>query len=61
MKGCAEVGTELGLEVKPGFFPKECCDSCHEDRDEYGYEMVTLDDAEVCCAILRLLESGGKE
>lgn len=63
MKYCAEVGKELGLEVKPGFLPKECCDSCHDDLNETGEPLIILDDAgaEVCCSIMRLYEDAHKK
>lgn len=35
-----------------------CCWSCHEDRDDYGYPMIELDDGgEVCCSISRAIEA----
>lgn len=57
MRYCAVVGAELGLEVMPGYLPRECCDSCHDDDDE-GYEgLIWLDDdTQVCCAIARLVD-----
>lgn len=37
-----------------------CCDSCHEDKDEYGYDMVYISDwTEVCCWVARALEEAG--
>lgn len=40
-----------------------CCDSCHDDLEEYGTEMCILEpegrsniDAHVCCAIVRAID-----
>ena len=50
-----EDGVVLGCDD----FPKAplCCESCHEDANEYGMELMTIeaDDgrvlARVCCAV----------
>jgi hypothetical protein len=38
-----------------------CCLSCHEDADEYGYDMCggygEWEDVEVCCLVMRWLET----
>ena len=37
-----------------------CCASCHEDKDEYGYPMICLDDwREVCCTTYHALWKAG--
>lgn len=54
-KTCDEIVTEFKL--KPG-----CCESCHEDYDEYGYTMIELYedwdgiDAIICCQVSRELD-----
>lgn len=55
MKDCADVGRELGLDVTAGHYPKECCNSCHDDQHDTGEPLIITDDAEICCAILRLM------
>jgi hypothetical protein len=47
--GCEKAAKALDLgEIK-------CCNSCHEDADEYGYEMCHIyigsDWYEVCCSV----------
>jgi hypothetical protein len=47
------------FEDEPGF--PGCCDSCHEDANIYGYDMLDgrLDDGRwysVCCSISRWLD-----
>ena len=42
-------------------FEIEHCDSCHEDQDEWGYEMIDFDigkgrRAEVCCRVSEIWE-----
>lgn len=32
-------------------FPVDCCWSCHDDANEYGYNMLEVDGLEVCCRI----------
>lgn len=56
MKDCADIGAELGLDVKPGYFPGECCDSCHDDQSFDGTPLIRLADADadVCCEIARI-------
>lgn len=43
-------------DVKKRFNITDCCLSCHEDADEYGYELLYLElDGqliEVCCAVM---------
>lgn len=38
--------------------PVGCCNSCHEDNEEYGYDMVSAPDDEeshICCAVANYL------
>ena len=42
LKFCADYAKELGLDVTPGFLPRECCISCHEDYDEDGYHLLDV-------------------
>lgn len=49
-----------------GSFPQlgavRCCYSCHEDYDEYGYEMIFLYQdmdgvtAHICCAVANAID-----
>lgn len=49
MSDCHEVKRLLGLTYC------ECCDSCHEDRDEYGYYLCEVKIGDtfygVCCFV----------
>lgn len=47
--------------------PSECCDSCHEDDEEFGIEMIFLEDdnlpgvdAYVCCGIAQAVDTSDK-
>lgn len=51
--GCAKAKEDLNLDA-PG-----CCDSCHIDNEDYGYDMLTLYAPgsstkyyEVCCKVI---------
>jgi len=44
--------------------PNECCESCHEDDEEFGYDMIYLDvdghpeiHAYVCCGMSRVIDA----
>lgn len=53
MKCCADFAHLSGF---PG-----CCQSCHEDANEYGYSWCegygVLEDCEVCCSVASWLEA----
>lgn len=39
-----------------------CCDSCHDDFDEYGYDLIHVDlpngsEALVCCRVSGILDA----
>ena len=43
-------------------FEIDHCDSCHEDQDEWGYEMIEIDlgngrRTEVCCRVSEIWEN----
>jgi hypothetical protein len=58
VKDCQDAALVLGLYVQPGYFPEECCDSCHDDIGE-GYPLSEIEVAgieyEVCCRIAERL------
>lgn len=55
-KDCSDFAELVGWEKPtPGYLPKQCCDSCHDDRQD-GYEMLEPPDGspgEVCCAVAK--------
>lgn len=62
MRYCSDVAAELGLSVKDGYLPRECCYSCHDDYSLHSEPLIWLDDeTQVCCAIARLVDSHGLE
>jgi hypothetical protein len=52
MKTCATVRREN--EMKDGPI---CCESCHEDDEDYGIEMMTVGDYYVCCKVAHYLRN----
>ena len=50
---CEEAAKRAGV-------PWICCDSCHDDADHWGFELLEVDmggvEAYVCCAIDRAIE-----
>jgi len=46
MSDCAKV---------PGWNISDCCESCHEDHDEYGYDLCAItvngQKLQVCCHV----------
>lgn len=61
MKDCADVAEGLGLEVEPGYLPRICCWSCHEDDFEGYYPLIDSGDMRVCCSILREVDDAAPE
>ena len=51
---CKELKERYKLEC-------DCCDSCHEDYDEEGYEMCMIETKEgyyhVCCSVSNAYEA----
>jgi len=55
--GCEEAAKRFGI-------PFECCTSCHEDADEWGFNLCTIEAIEgyfsVCCEIWKAYENKNK-
>lgn len=57
--------SESELILKLGLTGKWCCNSCHEDMDEFGFRGIDIelpngDFAEVCCGVSREYEEHRK-
>ena len=34
-----------------------CCNSCHDDFEEFGYDLCEVSHAQVCCAVANDIDS----